>query len=213
MAYAAPFLRMVVSGKLFATEDYSWSLSLIDPTGTAPTPTAVPAALVTALVNYHTALDMKISQRAVMYQVKLNEIGTDGRYANPTTVWFDWVSGILGPATANVPAQQALTISLRTPIARGRAHAGRYYLPMVTAVPGNTGQITASDQTNIMNASKTFLDAVNAALDPWQIGVVSDVGSGTYQPVTKVRVGSVLDTIRSRREKIPEAYKDVDLAG
>jgi hypothetical protein len=129
------------------------------------------------------------------------------------TVLYDFDPPIVGSAATIYPPQVALAVSLRTAITRGRAHAGRFYMPAPAVPIGGNGKIQPSTQESLLNTLKTFLDDVNEAMAPWQVGVTSKIGAGAQQRVTHVALGQVFDTIRSRREKFDEAYIEADLAG
>lgn len=207
MVYNHPFLRLVVAGTLYDVDEFSWSLSFLDVQGSANPPTAVPPAVIAAVSAFHSSAGASISKMAKLTTVKLNEIGPNGKYTNPQTVRHDYTPPVAGISGENIAPQIALAISLQTPIARGRAHAGRFYLPTPAYPPSNIGSIAPSWQDNVLNSVKTLVTALNGSLAPYQLAVMSDIGSGTHQLVTGIRCGAVLDTIRSRRNKIPEAYK------
>jgi hypothetical protein len=210
MSYSREFLRLVVIGRLYGVEDFSYSLSFVSPEGGVP-PNEVPPEIFTALADYWGTSGL-VSNRAEITLVKLNEIGTDGRYTRPFTVQDEPPTQIIGNTVHSPAPQTALAVSLTTPIKRGRAHAGRYYLP----IPGTTvqadGRLLASQVLEFARQSAQFVNACNDALDPYRCAVVSDVGVGTWQPVTGVRVGRVLDTIRSRRNKFLEEHQEAKLS-
>jgi hypothetical protein len=215
MTYAHPFLRLVVIGGLYDTsapgvagETFSFSLSLIpdDDSGTPGTvPTTVPAALITALSTFFTESGM-ISSNAIIRTVKLNLIGVDGRYENQETVLDELEDPIQGTSSERPAPQVALVVSLGTDFTRGRAHAGRFYLPTPGFALSTAGVITEGQQAQVAQAAWAFIEDIVTAVPGWRVGVVSDLGAGTERPVTHVRVGRVYDTIRSRRRSLDEAY-------
>jgi hypothetical protein len=211
MAYPREFLRLVVSGTLYDVETFSWSLALVDPSDQANPPDTVPAGVLSALTTYHTSTSLNISKAAVMTMVKLNEIGTDGKYTRPNTVYHEFPVPVPGVGNLYPPPQVAIAVSLTTPIKRGRAHAGRFYLPVPSVALGSWGGLTAGTMDTALLAAKTMVNAVNAACSPYKVAVMSNIGEGTFQIVTGVRIGQAYDTMRSRREKIPESYKTLSL--
>jgi hypothetical protein len=209
MPYKQPFLKLVVSGLLYKVETFSFGLSLIDPNvpgGAGPPPNSVPGAIVNAV----TALfgSPIICYDAQVTTIKLNQIGTNGRYMNNETVLHEYVPPSGGGATATPPPQIAWCVSLATAAARGRAHAGRFYLPLPSAqVVHQVGALgTGQVQQDLIEVDK-FLKAVDGAIPGYRIGVVSNLGTGEQRVVTHARYGAVLDTIRSRRTKIAENYQ------
>lgn len=207
MAYASNILRLVVSGSLYETEAFSWSLSFMPNFSETPVvPEEVPAAVQTAVTTYHTS--GVVSAPARLETIKLNLIGPDGRYVDQgNTVLFDYPgTGIPGTASVYPAPQVALAVTTRTAAQRGRAHAGRFYSPVPPYNPGTNGQISVSNAEAAVTAATALCNALNTALAPdWVLGVVSEVGTGTSRQITHVSVGRVLDTIRSRRTSIVEA--------
>ena len=207
MAFKQNFLRLVVSGTLYNDEQFSWSLAFIQGAGgNEPAPDEVPAGVVSAIQTFWRWPSL-ISKFAQIDTIKLNEIGLDGRYVNPETVLEEIVGGIVGVADSVIyPPQVAIVVSLDTAIRRGRAHAGRFYLPLPGPVLSASGVLAAAEQEKYVDAATTMIEGLNNALQPWQVGVVSDIGPGAQQRVTHVRVGRVFDTMRSRRRSLDEAY-------
>lgn len=205
MAYAQPFLRLVAIGDLYGVEDWSFSMSLIaDDDGPGATPTEVPSAIVNAFQTWFNTGSL-ISNAARLLTLKLNLIGEDGRYVNPTTVQYDYTSIPVGNSSTKVPAQIAYAVSLRTALSRGRAHAGRFYVPVPALSPNADGQISVSA---IAAPTDTLLASIQGAIPGYVLGVTSSIGSGAEQRVVNARYGRILDTIRSRRDKLPEDYVD-----
>jgi hypothetical protein len=206
MPYIAPFLRLVASGTLFGIEDFSFGLSFRDnnPT-TQPPPDEVPQEIIDAYTDLWAS--NIISSSARLKTLKLNLIGTNGRYVGNDTVLYDFPgNGIVSTTNTDTPAQIAYCVTLRTDAARGRAHAGRFYLPVPAAGANTAGVIDASTLSTFSFNIDTFLKALNESMVDWQLAVMSDIGTGTVRTVTHAAYGRVLDTIRSRREKLPEAY-------
>lgn len=216
MTYAGPLLRLVLGGDLYApTEQWTFSLHLSHTVTNAAPPETVPAAVIAACSTYFSTAGM-ISSRATLRWIKLNQIGIDGRYTEPETVRHDYASAVAGTASAaNYAPQTALAITLRTGVDRGRAARGRYFLPIPGYQLGANGLLAVNDRTFYATAATTFLNALNASMPSQQARVVvaSDVGQGLTRLVTHVSVGGALDTIRSRRNAMPEAWVDgADLA-
>lgn len=145
--------------------------------------------------------------------VKAAPIGTDGRYVGDSVEVFTAAAGIpgTGPVSPVYPTQVALAASLRTP-ARGPGGRGRVYLPTtISSVGPNDGLISPTDAQNVAQRLGLLIDAMNADLTTGRVCVVSI--KGTRHEVSSVRVGRALDTMRSRRRSIEEAYgADVALA-
>lgn len=95
------------------------------------------------------------------------------------------------------PDQCALAVSLRT-ASNTRSGRGRFFIPCNgAAMDANTGRTTANTQT---------LATAAAALMAFAGGRVASEKLGTTALVTAVRVGNVVDTMRSRRDALVESY-------
>lgn len=210
MTYPGPFLRLVASGTLHDVEQWSWGLSLVpsfnnDPQNDAPD--AVPPAIVSAVQTFHSGT--YISKAARLTTLKLNLIGPNGRYLNEgETVVHDYGNpGVAGPGPNILfPPQIALAVSLLTARSRGLANKGRFYLPSPSIGVSDDGRIGANMAEAVAGQVTTMLTAINDALPGFVVGVASDTRTGAFQPVTNVRVGRVLDTIRTRRSRLKEDY-------
>lgn len=206
MTYSAPFLKMVVTGSLFGVESFSWGINLINDFGGGVAPTEVPQAVITAVETFHASGAHVGHDQAKLTTLKLNEIGTDGRYVSASdTVRYDWATPYPGVGSTQLPPQVALAISLVTDAARGRASAGRFYVPVGIGVSSD-GRLPSSAQQSAATAATALLNSLNTALPGFTVGVVSSVGTGTQRVATGVRVGRVLDTMRSRRRALVEDY-------
>lgn len=205
MPYVQNHLRLVAQGTLGTAEIFSFGLHLIA-TPVAAAPTEVPDEVVDAFATFFDSGLM--GSNAKLTTLKLNEIGTDGRYVGESTVLYDYPAPGVGSNSAyKYPLQVSLAVGLTTSRSRGRASKGRFYLPSpVQPLENENGYISATSAQGVMTATKTLLLALNDALDPWQVGLVSNLGGGNQATVTGVRVGRVLDTIRSRRNKLEENY-------
>jgi hypothetical protein len=224
--YAAPFHRLVLLGTVY-TDIWNTSLTI------APDDSAVETleptdALVLAVANAvsawyadGTGTGARISQTHKLTGIKLNRIGTDGLYMDDVTHEYTYTSPISGPFSAAPPAQIATVLSLRTAVERGHASKGRMYLPPCegfTAVDVTTGIATIANAGRVATAGATLVDSLNDVYNAgfpdfsaMEVAVASNIGAGTFRRVTRVSVGRVPDTMRSRRSAISELpeYADV----
>lgn len=129
---------------------------------------------------------------------------------------------ILSPVVAGSGAhsktpQDAVVLSLRTstPGARGR---GRLYWPAQGASLSSVFQMTTPTPANTAGGAKTWLQAINSAMDGVYIAQASalrvalsvrSVTDHVCRDVTSIQVGSILDTQRRRRDALPETYSTV----
>lgn len=144
---------------------------------------------------------------------KFNQIGTDGKYTSGSTTYVhDLPSpGVVGPSPAGSGAPQlAMAVSWGTARARGTASRGRIYIPMPVPIPTTNGRFPQGNAQAYANAWAAQIDRLNDRVQ--NLGqerpiaaVVSGV-DGSWSPIQTVRVGDVLDTIRSRRNALVENY-------
>lgn len=214
MAYLQNFLRLVAIGSLPGGEQWTWSLSYIGNFGPVEAPTEVPAGVLSAIETFHGDLDVGLGTGVTLTAVKLNEIGTNGRYANASeTVEHVYDTPVQAANTVQLPPQAATAVSLLTNKKRGLAHRGRFYLPRLGYSTGNDGRMDVGRQTELATATVTMLQGIGTALGPAHVlGVVSDRRTGAQTAVTEIAVGRVIDTIRSRRKKLQEDYYTLPLS-
>ncbi len=145
---------------------------------------------------------------------KAATIGADGSYtAEPTIV--DYGPVMLGGTGAIGKAPQtALAVSLNTTAPLDRVK-GRMYLPAPAYVPQDDGRISPANAAAAANAAATFINNINnqPGIDqsPGTVAVVAST-KGTNWKIDAVRVGRVLDTIRTRRNQMVEDYSQVAIA-
>lgn len=160
--------------------------------------------------DFHARAATTIDSSAVLEMVKMAHIGADGKYDDDPIHRDYSTPGGTGPNVMVLP-QTALAISLGT-ARRGPSGKGRFYIPMPgDAVDAGGGfKMSTALQDQIRGSAQTMLtdvnnwpgaDVVSAA---WKIVVASTKGYNTK--VTGVRVGAIIDTMRSRRNKLDESY-------
>lgn len=208
----APHIRLSAIGRLSDSgERFSYGVNL-GSTGpvTVPLTLNVPAYFADLAADvraFHGSLGANISNQAVLELVKFALIGSDGKYtADPRIV--DLVDQA-GSVSSVLPAPQtALAISLTTG-RRGPTGKGRFYLPMPgVGVEAGPLTIPAVSRNQIQAAAAGFLNALNnrPGIDGIDVEVIVASTKGTNTKVTGVRVGRVLDTIRSRRTSLGEDF-------
>lgn len=210
MTYPRPFLRLVVNGTLANNrEQFSFGCSFIGATdgGMGSAPSEVPPEIVTAtavLFNLSTGV---VDGGVYLTNLKLNLIGTDGRYVDQSdTVQHDYAEPVGSNGMPDYPPQIATVVTLRTGARRGLASRGRFYLPPPSFNVEGGGVLSEVSAATIRDRVATWLQACEAALPGFDLGVVSNVREGAERRVTGIDVGRALDTMRSRRTKVPENY-------
>ncbi len=193
------------------TEAFTYSLNLSDPLAAEDPVDDENQAMDLAAdaVAFHGSPTAKISAQAVLQMVKFARIGPDGRYlAAPRMVEVNQAGG---GGALRYPFQIALAVSLSTE-RRGPSGRGRFFLPSPTFNLGaETGQFPTTEIADATLAVRTFLNAVNdqPGLEGNAPRVVVASSKGFNTDVTGVRIGTVPDTIRSRRRQLVETYSAI----
>jgi hypothetical protein len=148
-----------------------------------------------------------ISNTCRLTLCKLARIGADGKYVE--NMFEKVMPGTRGggPGLPH-PPQCSLAISLNTD-RRGASGRGRFYLPGFSGpINADTGLMEVAQRVEVESAVTGFLQAVNNApgLDDPAPRVVVASTKGFNSDVTSFRVGRAVDTIRSRRASLEEAY-------
>jgi len=207
--FIGPHLYLQWGGKLPGNEEWSCGLRMSPiNTGDVASAAAMLPGVTAAVQAFHSSPDINTNARALLSFVKLNAIGTDGKYVLPTTN-EQIVADVPGSATAaNCPPNQvAHAITLTTAVSRGPAHQGRFYLPLPTYTIQPDGRILALYTDSIHGAVTSFLAALNGVNANFKVAVYSrKLGAPAQRLVTGAKVGRVLDTQRRRRRSLVEAY-------
>lgn len=220
MAYPSQFHRLVMIGTAFG-DVWNTTLSLI-PVTTVP---AVSDDLIdhvasvvgdwfdNPLTGSGAGLNgININGRCFLTSIKLNRIGTDGRYVDATPKEHVYTTPVQGGSLpTNHPPQLTIAATLRGTNERARAGKGRMYFPPSVLVHenlGSDGRLTAANALNYAKGTMFLLGAIADAYLAESVGAVpgiaSRAGTGAFQGVAKVTVGRVVDTMRSRRSALNE---------
>lgn len=201
MAPVQTLYRLVWGGRLYEAEQWSCSLHVNSPAGLNLAASTFQAALTAWMGDGGAA----INDKAHLDEIKFNEIvPTTGRYALPTTNVLAQNDIAVGTTQGGAP-QLSLVISLRTALPRGRGHAGRFYSPTGNLGVGSDGRISAVAAAGAAAAGAQLVSSINdvVAVGTGKVVVFSKIAQ-TVQEVTSVRVGRVIDTMRSRRTSLSE---------
>ena len=121
------------------------------------------------------------------------------------------IKGTPTPGTSSAPKsfQSAWVVSLRTATA-GASGRGRLYWPATgSPISSSTLRPTSADVTAFLTGAKSYLTAIEAAIDVTLDGVSLAVWSRTRNDlfrVTSIQAGDVLDVQRRRRDQLIESY-------
>ena len=225
MAHPHPFIKVVAEGSLYGTEAFSFGFHIVQ----APTiaEDQLPAVtqeladnignLVRTYFNSAAPDGLAITAKAQLQRVKVNRIGRDGRYMETNSLEHVVNPAIAGRSDVSPPPQLALAVSLignENP--RGLAGRGRFYLPPMTGMESVAadGKISTLSISPVVSATQKLIRDVNALFNGLgvQYAYVGNTSAGSagragrQQVVSEIRVGNVVDTVRSRRRSLQENY-------
>lgn len=219
MAYDRQFLRVEYLFQVLTSEEvavtsvnYSvipgWTTALealedIDMAG------GTGAALFTAFTALMDDANLFWANYSQFYAVKIAAIGTNGLYLGDAKVYETTPEA--GTSTTTLP-QSTVVLSLRSNSILGSANFGRMYLPHTreALVSGTPTSILAGTDV-IVESAHDYFDATTAALnadisETVQPFIMSNQAPKPSKPVIRIAVGTVTDTQRRRRNRIPEEY-------
>jgi hypothetical protein len=210
-----PHLRLQASGVLGpaggAWEIFSYGLSLGRSGGGLTTDEAYLSDCVDDLVAYHGRATSGISAFARLTAVKVALVQPDGSWQGAAPLYersVDVPGGNDTGSTLMHAPQVSACVTLRTALNTPRAR-GRFFLPLpFFQVQASTGLAVATQVNQAAESAATLVTALNnqPGIDSGDMNVVVASTFGGINQVTQVSVGRVLDTIRSRRNALREAY-------
>lgn len=216
MVYPVPFFKVQLAGTIYA-DIWNTSLNVVPGVGDAPADDSILATVAAATQTWFTgvaATGVGFHNNTRLVSVKVNRIGPDGTYMDPNPKTHIYPTPVPGAVTAvNYPPQNAVVVSLRTAFDRGLANRGRMYLPLMTgfAVLDTSGRAAVADALRVSNSVASYINQLNAAFQGWSgggdqshVAIMSNAGAGAFHFVTRVATGRVVDTVRSRRNKLVE---------
>jgi hypothetical protein len=169
--------------------------------------TAQQASIQTAVETFFGSPGAKISSSASIKELVFAHKDASGAQDSATIRRPSTQAGQSGALP--MASQVALAVSLRGP---GTLHPvrGRFYLPLPgMSVNAGTGLLSVVDVQGVADAAATMINSIHALGSTVRVAIDSKSG---VVPVTEVRVGRVLDTIRTRRNQMPEGYVGAQIA-
>lgn len=178
-------------------------------TGFLSAPDAYLADIQAGISSWFSTTAHQISNRAVLKLLKVNNINADGHYVDTVTHQHDYGAGIAGGITPTCSADNSLVYTWTTDSSRGLAHIGRVYPPNNTITISGAVSVSTADVTVAVSAAKALLSVLNINSDGDSTlvrPVICSKKDASYKVITGVKVGSVYDTQRRRRNRAPEVY-------
>jgi len=219
---AQKVVHVTLSGKMLGgAEEWQTGFYMGTPEADAAVPTtAFTDAVRDAWIPFFRHTDVSISNTFTFEQVKAVRLaknglydGTDAAVSFPTSN----TTGIMPGAP--MPPQVALVATLIGGSGKGLGGKGRMYLPGVMHSVNGNGHLPNVVCQDIANHLATFFNNINASFDaPGRVinvsrGHKAQLGLGARNvSVNGVRIGSVYDTQRRRRNGLAETYQVATVA-
>lgn len=162
--HVVPHLRLTWGGTLGvpAVEIWSNTLAMVQDL-TTPAGDEVPSeseikALVIAMApvvqTWFTAPDSIIGNAAQLSWLKAAWVLNTGKQRDTNTAIYDYAPGVFGASATPPIWEQTYALTLRTPLTRGRGHAGRIYPPLNGQTP--SGKTPYMDGASAAGMSDRF---------------------------------------------------------
>lgn len=217
MAYAHRVNRVSMIGTMYnGGEIWSTSFYAGATGGDAPEPTDAMAEMVAdEWQPFFTSTSTVISYLWKTTMIKITPIGANGVIDVPKIKTYAYPTAIEGNHTGNgFPPQCSVVATLIADSGVGIGGKGRMYLPGVASGLDNTGHIGTTVAAALASGLATFFSNVGASLDAPGLPINASKGTPTTtgllainRVLTTVRVGTVYDTQRRRRNALAENYQ------
>lgn len=187
--------------------------------GQAPT-VADCQEVATAWQTFFTTANSDFSNNYLTIGCRIALTHEDGKADPAGTEYYYFPVPIQGiNSNVKYPPQVALAATLTTDKVRGWGSKGRMYLPGISKLVTGDGRMSTTDATTIKTNFRTFINAVNTNNDHGYKVIVNSAAKTTtpthaaeINEVTGVRIGTVFDTQRRRRNGLIEQYQSQTLA-
>lgn len=205
MPFPSPHLYFNISGAIRGTEEWSIGLRILANgfDGDEGDQIARLTSVRTAFESWWSTQNV-ISSACTVRTLKLNRVGTDGKYLYDYTIRHDYATPLTAPASSTHPNQISLVATLETGFTRGLAARGRLFLPVPPMPVGTDGRLSQANAAGAATTVANLVSALNGVASIDDVVVMSQVNAGAVRPVTGVSIGRVLDTMRSRRTSLDE---------
>lgn len=179
------------------------------PDGPLSDPAAYMASIATPLSNWYTSSYAQISSWCSLDWLKVNNIGSDGKYSDEsTTNVHDYTSPPRGDEDPHGPGFTCCALSWTTAIVRGPACRGRIYPPNNCWASTGGIRVDGTYQGLLVTGAQHLLTLLAAGVSGSDVAlpVVASSKNAAIQGITGVRVGNVIDVQRRRKNAVTEEY-------
>jgi len=196
---ALPTFATTIQGVSGQDATWNWDLAWY---GTQKFTDANNLALANHAVTLWNAIKALAPTDSRLTSVRISAFGTDKKVINGANVYTlkTPVAGT-GTASTQMPAQIAITASLRTG-ARGAAGRGRMFLPLHAGSTA-TGLIGSTNKNTVGNGVSDFVENIRAV---GPLAAIVNPTPLTYSDIDDVQVGNFYDTQRRRENAMDETY-------
>lgn len=170
----------------------------------------VPEALIGDLAGFMGTSGLNWASYSKLRTIRIAAVGFDGLELAPALLHED-TTPAFGTSTNTLP-QASVVVTMRSGLTTGSANTGRMYMPHCYMTL-NTGEATASSGTATVFAglAATFVNAVTdhinaSTTDNWAPTIMTNKTGQASKFIDRVSVGTVNDTQRRRRNRLPEVY-------
>lgn len=149
------------------------------------------------------------------FAVKLMPVAADGKVCTDqdgnrlASAIYQFTTALAGTGSGLLPPQCSVAVSMRAPVL-GRRGRGRIYLPALANAQNTTEGlwVASGGSTTVRSAFVTFISDVQdmTGTDTDPLVIITSPGKSTAFRPLEVRTGQRIDTVRSRREQVPETY-------
>lgn len=224
MAYANSHVKVTLFGTCFdGAEQWStgFRMGSEDPgAGNFGIPAGFVDELLPLWQTFFTSTSVDVSSRYTTTGIKAAIILANGQTDPDEVVTVPYTTPIVGGGGIGAhPPQITLVAQLANSSPVGLGSKGRMYLPGINIAVTSNGKIGLTDTQAVANALRTFLDAAETTTNtPGYIINASKGRPGVpfAAPVNKrvhqVKIGTVYDTQRRRRNAMTEEYATALLA-
>lgn len=160
------------------------------------------------LSAWFSSADAGNSSKSRLTFVKCNLINAAGKYnSDDSHTFFYPGAGVAGGVTPLYPQIITTAISWGTARSRGVGAHGRIYPPNPTFDDPTTLEMGASEIAGLVTSGIALLRALaNSANENVLVPVIASNVDGSLTDITLVKVGSVKDVQRRRKDALVEAY-------
>lgn len=163
-----------------------------------------------ALSSWFSNSDNGMANQANLQWVKCNKIGPDGRYVDPTTHVFDYVSPPPGGSAIVAPGFTSLAYTWGTTHTRGTGTYGRIYPPNSTYAMGGAFNVSTASTNANRAAGLALLNVLNNhSSTTSEFGPeIASKKDASLTAISRVSSDNIYDVQRRRKNRATSTRSD-----